>query len=197
MIDSNYTDTLNELNSSSYDNVSTTNEVYAKQLAVIRQGFVDRNKLLTSLLNSFITQRNARIKTNMFFKKFMFWFFLSLLFILTAAVVTLAFFLVPIVDTLSAAASLISAFLTYLASLIGIFQIISKYLFPSDEEKDTINMIKTVINNDIEVEKITSIESNQINKGCVEQLNLLNELLNKKLVTEEEFVKFKSSLIIK
>ena len=34
--------------------------------------------------------------------------------------------------------------------------IISKYLFPFDEEKDTIEMIKTVIQNDVQVEKIMS-----------------------------------------
>lgn len=155
MADDKFLVTLAELLGSNYDNKPTETEEYAKQLQSVHVEFVKRNEKLTSLLEDYITQRKERIRTNNFLKKFIFWFFVGMLGVLTITVVFFVAFNITI-KTIPAMVSLISVSATYLASLIGIFQIMSKYLFPVDEEKDTINMIKAVINNDVQVEELLS-----------------------------------------
>ncbi|MEE0945574.1 MAG: hypothetical protein U0M42_01945 [Acutalibacteraceae bacterium] len=196
MADKNFFATLAELLSSNYDNKPTKTEEYAKQLVSVHEEFVKRNEKLTSLLDDYITQRKERVRTNNFLKKFIFWFFVGMLGALTITVVCFVAFNITI-KTISAMVSLISVSATYLASLIGIFQIMSKYLFPVDEEKDTISMIKAVINNDVEVEKLMSTAIDKSFANDVEHLKLMKELRDSHTITQEEFVELKESILKK
>ena len=192
----NFFSTLIELLSSNYDNKPTENEKYAEQLFNVHEEFVQRNKKLTVLLENFVTQREARVRTNNFFKIFMFWFFVGILAILTA---TLIVFIANniVVKTTFTTISLISISVTYLTSLIGIFQIMSKYLFPVDEEKDTISMIKTVINNDIQVEDLMLKAMKKTNYVDIEHLKTLKELKDANIITESEFTELKEKILHK
>lgn len=196
MVDTKFVETLAELLSSNYDKKPTKNEEYAKQLVSVHEEFVKRNEKLTSLLDDFITQRKERVRVNNFLKKFIFWFFIGMLAVLTITVVGFVAFNITI-KTIPSMVSLISVSATYLASLIGIFKIMSKYLFPVDEEKDTISMIKAVINNDVKVEQLMSnaIDKNLAND--VEQLKLMNELLRDGIITQEEFDDIKKIILNK
>lgn len=196
MADDKFLVTLAELLGSNYDNKPTETEEYAKQLQNVHEEFVKRNEKLTSLLEDYITQRKERIRTNNFLKKFIFWFFVGMLGVLTITVVFFVAFNITI-KTIPAMVSLISVSATYLASLIGIFQIMSKYLFPVDEEKDTINMIKAVINNDVQVEELLSKAIDKNNHSDIERLKMFKELRDSGIITNDEFDELKEQVLKK
>lgn len=158
--------------------------------------FVNRNGKLTDLLEDFIDQRRKRVKTNNFLKKFIFWFFVGLLAVLTIAVVI---FIVcnRNSNSIPSMVSLLSVSVTYLASLIAVFEIMSKYLFPIDEEKDTITMIQAVINNDVQVEDLMSKAIGKSHIEIIERLKLLKQLRDENVLTDEEFNEIKRNLIEK
>lgn len=196
MADKNFLATLAELLSSNYDNKPTKTEEYAKQLVSVHEEFVKRNEKLTSLLEDYITQRKERVRTNNFLKKFIFWFFVGMLGLLTITVVCFVASNITI-NTIPAMVSLISVSATYLASLIGIFQIMSKYLFPVDEEKDTISMIKAVINNDVRVEELMSKAIDKSNHSDIERLKMFKELRDSSIITNDEFIELKEQVLKK
>ena len=191
-----YRKVLWDLMTSKFDSKPTKNEEYAEQLMNVHAQFVKRNGKLTDLLDDYIIQRRDRVKTNNFLKKFIFWFFIGLLGVLTIAV---AVFLIcnRNSDSVSSMVSLLSVSVTYLASLIAVFEIMSKYLFPIDEEKDTISMIQAVINNDVQVEELMSNAIDKSHSEVIERLKMLKELCDDKVLTDEEFNEIKKNLIEK
>lgn len=191
-----YKETLWELLTSKFDSKSTKNEEYAEQLMNVHAEFVKRNGKLTDLLDDYISQRRERVATNNFLKKFIFWFFVILLGVLTIAV---AIFMISNRNnnSLPSMVSLISVSVTYLASLIAVFEIMSKYLFPIDEEKDTINMIQAVINNDVQVEELMSSAIDKSHSEVVEKLRTLKQLCDDGILTNAEFDEIKKNLIDK
>lgn len=191
-----YRKVLWDLMTSKFDSKPTKNEEYAEQLMNVHAQFVKRNGKLTDLLDDYITQRRDRVKTNNFLKKFIFWFFIGLLGVLTIAV---AVFLIynRNSDSVSSMVSLLSVSVTYLASLIAVFEIMSKYLFPIDEEKDTISMIQAVINNDVQVEELMSNAIDKSHSEVIERLKMLKQLCDDKVLTDEEFNEIKKNLIEK
>lgn len=193
---SSYKEVLRDLLTSNFDNKPTKNEEYAEQLMNVHAQFVSRNGKLTNLLDDYIEQRRKRVETNNFLKKFIFWFFVGLLAVLTIAVV------VFIVcnrnnNSIPSMVSLLSVSATYLASLLAVFEIMSKYLFPVDEEKDTITMIQAVINNDVQVEELMSKAIDKSHSEVIERLRLLKQLYNERVLTDEEFNEIKRNLIEK
>lgn len=191
-----YRQVLWDLMTSKIDTSSTDNEEYAEQLMNVHAQFVKRNGKLSDLLDDYIKQRRDRVKTNNFLKKFIFWFFIALLGVLTIAVVI---FIIQNrdSDSIPSMVSLLSVSGTYLASLIAVFEIMSKYLFPIDEEKDTISMIQTVINNDVQVEELMSNAINKSHSEVIERLKIIKQLFDDKVLTDEEFNEIKKNLIEK
>lgn len=191
-----YREALWELLTSKFDSKPTKNEQYAEQLMNVHAEFVKRNGKLTDLLDDYMIQRRERVRTNNFLKKFIFWFFIVLLGILTMAV---ALFMIcnRNSDSVPSMVSLISVSVTYLASLIAVFEIMSKYLFPIDEEKDTISMIQAVINNDVQVEELMSSAIDKSHSEVVERLRMLKQLCDDDVLTNDEFDEIKKNLIDK
>lgn len=193
---SSFYDVLSSLLTSNFDSQPTKNEEYAEQLMNVHAQFVKRNGSLTELLDDYITQRRNRVKTNNFLKKIIFWFFIALLGVLTIAVVIFIIYNRN-TDSIPSMVSLLSVSVTYLASLIAVFEIMSKYLFPIDEEKDTINMIQTVINNDVQVEELMSKAIDKSHSEIFERLKMLKQLCDDKVITADEFDEIKKDLIEK
>lgn len=189
-----YSKIVSDMFKSKIDQRSTQNEKYAKQLMGVHTEFANRNTKLTDLLEDYITQRNERVKTNNSLKKIIFWVFIGLLGILTLAA---AIFIVcnRNIETIPAMVSLLSVSVTYLGSLIAIFEIMSKYLFPIDEEKDTINMIQTVINNDVKVEEIMLKAIDKTHTEIIERLKAIKNLHNDGVLTDEEFNELKNNIL--
>lgn len=165
---------LNELvkllQESEYDDRSTTNEQYAKDLLKAHRQVVERNLLLTNLLRNYIHQSSKKNQENRVYKRVLFIFFIVLLIGLTATLATVLIKIDFNSITVPLVVSLLSVGATYLGSLFAIYEIMFKYLFPVDEEKDMINMIKTVIENDARVEEFASrIGASQIDNYGPEQ----------------------------
>ncbi len=144
------------LQESEYDGQSTKNEQYAKDLLKAHRQVVERNLLLTNLLRNYIHQASEKNKENKIYKRILFFFFIIIVMGLTAGVVTVLVTVDFNSATVPLVVSLLSVGATYLGSLFTIYDIMFKYLFPVDEEKDMINMIKTVIENDSKVEEFAS-----------------------------------------
>ncbi len=192
----NFHTVLGELLSSDYDNKSTRSENYAIQLVRVHEEFARRNEKLTTLLSDFIDQRRSRVKTNNVFKIIIFVFLILMLTVLTGALVMFVEHNIG-VSTLPALGSLLSVLITYLVSLIAVLEIMTRYLFPLDEEKDTINMIKAVISNDVKVEDLMSKAIDKSNQDDIKRLQAYKELLNSQTITNEEFCELKAQLLKK
>lgn len=191
----NFEEVLLDLLSSKYDRKPTKNENYAIQLINVHQEFVERNIKLTSLLNNYIDSIEKRSKTNRFFKKFIFWLFVSFLLALTVVVVVVFIKVDMNKVNVASVVSLISVAVTYLGSLLAIFEIMSKYLFSATEEKDTIEMIKAVFDNDVKVEDLMSKAIKENKDENFEKLSKSKELLDKGIITQEEFDKLKDKFV--
>lgn len=145
------------LKDSEPDGQSTTDEKYAEGLLKAHDQIVKRNILLTELLENYIKSHSEKIAVNRHYKRIMFYVFLTVFIVFT--VVTLYIYLTTDFENIniSQGVSLLSVGVTYIASIFVAYEIMFKYLLPTDEEKDMISMIKTVIENDIKVEEFSSI----------------------------------------
>lgn len=190
---------IEELVNYNRDDKSTKDEKYARQLVAIHDEFVKRNEKLTKLLDDYISQHNVRAEENHKLKRFIFGFFVFILTILTF-IISFVFLKIDYSNVdLSSVAALISVAVTYIGSILSILKIMSKYLFPIEEEKDTISMIKTVIENDIEIEKIMpSSVRDSIKNSSKEKIELIFEckkLLDVNGISEEEYNKIKKEVL--
>lgn len=141
---------------SAHDEQSTTDEDYAGGLLKAHAQIVNRNVLLTELLKSYIDSHSKKVSENRWYKCVMFVVFLAVFVAFTVA--TLWMFLKTDLSSadIPQVVSLLSVGATYIGSIFVAYEIMFKYLFPTDEEKDMISMIKTVIENDLKVEEFTS-----------------------------------------
>lgn len=148
------------LEASAHDEQSTTDEEYAGGLLKAHDQIVKRNILLTKLLESYIDSHSKKVSENRWYKRIMFIIFLGVFVAFTA--VTLWMFLRTDFSNadIPQVVSLLSVGATYIGSIFVAYEIMFKYLFPTDEEKDMISMIKTVIENDLKVEEFTSLRLN-------------------------------------
>lgn len=190
-------DVLSDLWKSKYDSKSTKNEEYAEQLIAVHNEFVKRNEQLTELLTEYISDRKQRIDTNKFLKKFIFWFFIGLLSVLTIGVVVVFWKIDVNSSSVTSVLSLLSVAATYLGSLLSIFKIMSQYLFPSDEEKDAIDMIKAVINNDVKIEDMMSKAIKENQQSSIEKIKECKKLFDEGFLTENEYLDLKAKFISK
>lgn len=145
------------LEDSAHDDQSTTDEEYAGGLLKAHDQIVQRNILLTKLLESYIDSHSKKFLENRLYKRIMFFVFLGVFVVFTGA--TLWMFLRTDFSNadIPQVVSLLSVGATYIGSIFVAYEIMFKYLFPTDEEKDMISMIKTVIENDLKVEEFTSL----------------------------------------
>ena len=189
--------TLIDLLMSNYDTKPTENDQYAEQLLNVHAQFVQRNSTLADLLKNYQEQREERVNTNNKLKNFIFWFFVTMLGFLTITVI-IVFIKTDLNETdVSSVVALFSVVITYIGSLLAIFEIMSKYLFPADEEKDTISMIKTVIDNDLKVEELTSKSLKSNKSEEIDFLVQLKTLYDRHVITDTEFNKYKEWLLQK
>ncbi len=147
---------LDDLPSESYNDESTVNEEYAKGLMTAHTQFAKRNEKLTELPNNYVDRNKKRSHGNDVMKYVSFGIFMLIIVLLTIAVFVAIVKANLDTTTMPAMVSLVSIVATYLGSIITILQIIFKYLFPTDEEKDTISMIQTIIQNDLRVEEMAA-----------------------------------------
>ena len=192
-----YKTVFRDLFSSYVDTSPTENESYAAQLTEVHKEFVKRNKSLTGLLDNYIENKKDRVKENKLCKQVIFWVFMSI-FVLLSVTVVCVFRKTNINESNAAVTtSLVTVAVTYLTSILSIIIVISKYLFPVDEEKDTIEMIKTVIGNDVLVEQMMAEAIDKANSVDAQKLRDYKLLLDDGIITQDEFEYLKDSYINK
>ena len=186
-----YTETLDFLNNSVVDKNKTLTEKYAEQIDKIQEEFIRRNDKLTELFTNFIEQQNTRSKENKCMKKFLFFIFCFLLLGLTVAIV-IVFIKTDFskVDVPSVV-SLFSVGATYFGSVISILKIMSVYLFPLEEERNTIDMIKTVIDNDAKLEQTLSAHVERSRYVHLNTLTKYKKMLDEEVISVEEYDEIK------
>lgn len=186
-----FTETLDFLTNSVVDKNRTLSEEYAEQINKIQKEFVKRNDKLTELFTNFIEQQNIRSKENKCMKKFLFFIFCTLLLGLTSAIV------IVFVKTdfsniaVPSVVSLFSVGATYFGSIISILKIMSVYLFPLEEERNTIDMIKTVIDNDAKLEQTLSAHVERSRYVHLNTLTKYKKLLDEEVISAEEYDEIK------
>lgn len=146
---------VNMLFSTDKDSVDENND--ADWFVEAKKEYGSRNKIITALFKTYNDNTERRMKTNRRCKKVTFWFLLISIFALTLAIVGLFIVLLKYNLINDSIAIIISACVTYLGSLLSILQIITKYLFPNNEDKNVLELLKTIIEKDNNLE-------NSINK---------------------------------
>lgn len=137
-----------------YNEESTRSEGDVLDFKRIKENVDARSKTLTELVNSYVSRSSDRYKSNKKMKNITYFVFMAILIALTAAII------VVMVKTnineadVPAVVSLLSVGITYLGSIFGIFKVMFEYLFPSDEEKEMIDLFKTVYENDLRIEEM-------------------------------------------
>lgn len=184
-----------DLLKSKYDNTPTKDESYASQLMGVHQEFVKRNCQLTGLLKDYIDYKNQRFKENKICKRIIFGVFIAF-FVLLSIIVAVVFIRVDYNKvSINTAVSLVTVAGTYLGSILSIIKIISEYLFPVDEEKNTIEMIKTVIENDVNVENMMSQAIAKTESIDVETIRECKKMFDENCISKEEYEELKKRLI--
>lgn len=148
-----YRSLLSDLLSIPIDQNSTEDLALAHQLEFVKKELVERSKKLNDLIQIYSDDHRGKSKQNRRMKWILFGVFIALLVVLTGAVVFVCIKTDFNNVDISSVISLLSVMATYVTSIISIIRIMCKYLFPPDEEKFVIDMIKSITANDAEILK--------------------------------------------
>ena len=195
MSDNEFNDVLLTLLRSRYDVQKSKSEGYANDLNNVQSEFVKRNKSLTNLLSNYIEEKENRIKINNGLKITLFVVFVGLLLGLTIGIIVVFCKIDFNHIKIAAVTGLVSACVTYIGSLLAILRIMAKYLFPCDEEKDTIGMIKTVLQNDNKVEEMLTKRLKENRSVISNTLREYKKLLDEGILEENEYKTLKEQIL--
>lgn len=129
---------------------------YAGDLKELHSGVKNRNGVFTELVTNYVKQQQCRNTINTILKCLVFLIFISILCIFSCKL----FRMIDKYDfdsiDVNSLIALLSVIVTYVGSFIGVVEIITKYLFPPDEEKSALTILQTVIDNDKQTEDTIS-----------------------------------------
>lgn len=195
MSDNEFNDVLLTLLKSRYDVQKSKSEGYANDLNNVQSEFVKRNKSLTQLLSGYIKEKEDRVKINKRLKITLFIVFVGLLLGLTVGIIVVFCKINFNQINVVAVTGLVSACVTYIGSLLAILKIMAKYLFPCDEEKDTIDMIKTVLQNDNQVEEMLTERLKGNREVISNTLREYKKLYDEGILEETEYKSLKEKIL--
>ena len=116
-----------------------------------------RDEEITSLLRKYVEAYKNKIDTQKTFRNTLFIGAAILVGILTAVVIFVSVWTVLSIRTVSidttAMISIITVCVTLLTSIIGLFQIITRFSFPEDDEKYITTIVDSIQKNDFEHKK--------------------------------------------
>lgn len=119
----------------------------------MRREFKKRDRLITNLLDDYVKNRKSNVETNTKRKTQMYYIFLGTFIVTTLGMIVLIWNVFKMPLTAALAISLLTVCLAYLGTIIILLRSIAQYLFPVDEEKNFTEMIKAVVQKDIEQQK--------------------------------------------
>lgn len=123
-----------------------------------------RDKVISQLLIEYVAEYKAKNKSSKCIRRTILIFSLSsvALFIL-AGLICLCFYMRSGSKDWKDLAATVSAFLTCAGLLIGVIEIITKYAFPTDSEKNITEIVKAIQNNDLTNRYYDLLASGSIN----------------------------------
>ena len=129
---------------------------YADGLGKIHIEVSERNKYLSELLKNYVQQRRSRIIINNHLKIIVFIGIVVIFYAFSRCIFTTIneFDFNNTKTNVNSLISLITVAVTYCGSLIGVLEIITKYLFPISEENDATSILKAIIENDNQAEQM-------------------------------------------
>lgn len=130
---------------------SKQNEINSdKQFGELLDISILRANHITQILENYKKQQNERDGFKKSCQKTVFIFLLVIIAVLTATVCVgiILFFALRLYDYAQALVGLISSCVTYLGSILAIFLIIVKYIFPENEEKYFNELVTYIIQDD-------------------------------------------------
>lgn len=115
-----------------------------------------RDEQITKLLTTYVKTYEDKSKSNNLLKSVLFWLCFGILIVLT-----LTFFIVLVFKfdlkaseaTLANVVQVISICVTFSASVIGLLRIITRYVFPENEEQYITRIVEIIQKNDLENKK--------------------------------------------
>lgn len=120
---------------------------------ILSLGLSERDGLITDLLRDYVKERRPRIAANTKKKNAMFVIFAGTYIVMTLGVLLLSWKTLKHPMSMPVALTIASLFLAYISSIMIVLRTITQYLFPVDEEKNVTEMIKAVVQKDIEQQK--------------------------------------------
>lgn len=134
------------------ENLLDLNTTYVDKYATEEQK--QRDILVTQLLNRYVESYKNKVQTNQVYKKCLFW---SCMVSVVAFAIIFAFMMIEVnlssVASATSAVQLISVCITFLSLIIGILTIITKYVFPEQEEEYITRIVEAIQRNDLENKK--------------------------------------------
>ncbi len=133
-----------------------------------RKAHQDRNEIVTQILGNYKCQQAQRNEYKRKKKPIIFWLLFAIILVTTIAFIVWVSVFLLLHDTITnqQLIALISSSVTYLTSLISCFLIIVKYVFPSGEEKNFNDLVKSIIENDtIQMKNENDYLSNKSQNG--------------------------------
>lgn len=114
-----------------------------------------RDKKITELLNTYVSTYQKKCTSNMWYKNILFGscsiilIVFSIVFVCLICKIDFTGDVVPITSLVE----VISVCITFLSLIIGILQIITKYVFPENEDEYITKIVEIIQNNDLENKK--------------------------------------------
>lgn len=111
---------------------------------------IRRAEIVSDIFENYKIQQCKRYEYKRDTKPIIFWFLIGIIIALTASFIVWIGLLFGLYGcaTNQALVGLIASCITYLSSLISLFLIIIKYVFPTDEEKNFNDLVSAIITND-------------------------------------------------
>lgn len=122
-----------------------------------------RDKYVSALLKSYVSNYENKIKKNMAYKGALFYVFLTLTALSTLIFIGCICYLssnLKNLDTIEYLLKILPISITFLSLIIGTLKIIVKYVFPEKEEEYITKIVEIIQNNDLEHKK-ENIRCNQ------------------------------------
>ncbi len=132
---------------------------------------VERDSSVTELLKEYVKAYKYRRDDNRTFRKRMFLLCqIAVYALLVTIVFSIGYSLIFTDRDVNDIVALVTACISSIGSLAFLLEIIAKYVFPSNEEEHTAQMVKSVQSNDLEERKLRYAHHNLINGIIKEKL---------------------------
>lgn len=140
-----------------------------------------RDKKITQLLEAYVIAYEEKSKSNKWYKRIL---FICNCFILMAFAIIFLKFICKIDFSgnpiaVTSLVEIVSVCITFLALIVGVLKIITKYVFPEKEDEYITRIVEIIQNNDLEnkkeniraqVEKVKSTEDTGVNIEIIDEL---------------------------